>query len=496
MATRAKITAVAVITTTLTVSAYWSFTDSPLGDHPECPHTARVTVKDSVVHEDSVVDVAGPITNVPEFHDCQRFIVKGADGEREYNQLVAGWVSARIDSVLPDMYARTFDQIRGYLAGAAPQYLAAFNDSVAHIKAAGLNPLDFAARVFEVLSLMKLQTTSAPAAFPPVLTGLTAPPPIPVTQFTPIIVSGQAVPAVQVYNYAEEEYVPLHLQPKFNCIYVFFAPQPRAWVKATGLLNSCPAVNPGSLDSDARVHKLSIVPAIVPGAHDADYPNVVRWDWDDGKTEQYLGVKCGAAWCEIGDSTGFTSSERPEMPREYANAEMDVKRVYLIPGWYDRQYLAVAKDPAPTDPNAIRVKPSNVIGTVVPSPTLDNNQYTLSNGWQEVGRIYVSAPLEPYADKLNIGQNTSVRIIRQKRSLLGIWKARLLTAYKAEIEDPTAGDSPFDKPKPPTFGVTYRSMNTRTSVNVPGTVRWRWRMDDETVWDECPAGCCEIRPGK
>ena len=27
---------------------------------------------------------------------------------------------------------------------------------------------------------------------------------------------------------------------------------------------------------------------------------------------------------------------------------------------------------------------------------------------------------------------------------------------------------------------------------VPGTARWRWRVDDEGMWMRCRNGCCEI----
>jgi hypothetical protein len=30
------------------------------------------------------------------------------------------------------------------------------------------------------------------------------------------------------------------------------------------------------------------------------------------------------------------------------------------------------------------------------------------------------------------------------------------------------------------------------TLNIPGTVRWRWLADDEGQWMRCPLGCCEL----
>src|SRR5688572_12985499 len=62
--------------------------------HPECPHS----VTDAITGV-TQVSIAGPITDVPEFHDCQRLRV-GAS----YGPVVAIWVSVRIDSLLSDMF--------------------------------------------------------------------------------------------------------------------------------------------------------------------------------------------------------------------------------------------------------------------------------------------------------------------------------------------------------------------------------------------------------
>jgi hypothetical protein len=42
--------------------------------------------------------------------------------------------------------------------------------------------------------------------------------------------------------------------------------------------------------------------------------------------------------------------------------------------------------------------------------------------------------------------------------------------------------------------VSYRCVTRRTHAGVdpPAAVRWRWKMDDETLWERCGTGCCEV----
>jgi hypothetical protein len=45
----------------------------------------------------------------------------------------------------------------------------------------------------------------------------------------------------------------------------------------------------------------------------------------------------------------------------------------------------------------------------------------------------------------------------------------------------------------PTVG--YRCVTARahpSAPKLPGTARWRWKVDDETTWVRCPQGCCSV----
>jgi hypothetical protein len=37
---------------------------------------------------------------------------------------------------------------------------------------------------------------------------------------------------------------------------------------------------------------------------DKDIPPVARWDYDTANHQQYIGLRCGGEWCEVGHS-GF-----------------------------------------------------------------------------------------------------------------------------------------------------------------------------------------------
>src|SRR5207245_9510779 len=102
-------------------------------------------------------------------------------------------------------------------------------------------------------------------------------------------------------------------------------------------------------------------------ANDAAYPPVARWDWDPAHHEQYIGIKCGVAWCEVGSQqfapapaltagpsfdpvTGFTATTGSD-------------HVYTIKGWYDEQQLAV--------PAGDGLAPGACHGVLMPKPFPD-----------------------------------------------------------------------------------------------------------------------------
>lgn len=63
-------------------------------DRPECPHIW--TDKDTA--NTNHLSIPGPIVNIPEYHDCQRFLVKNASGGLKYDSMEAIFVRYKLDS--------------------------------------------------------------------------------------------------------------------------------------------------------------------------------------------------------------------------------------------------------------------------------------------------------------------------------------------------------------------------------------------------------------
>src|SRR5262245_60150998 len=190
---------------------------------PECPQgRLDIEVVDTVdsvptVRHITEIPVAGPITNIPEFHDCQRFIGKSGN-DLKYGPLVAIFAHHLLDS----LYTGQFDP------------------------------------------------TSAQA--------------------------NEA--AGEIYSY-DGAYDPLFIRQGFNCLYLRQVTQ-RDW---EAYMTSVGNDEKGCLKPLVRGNKLSVVAKRV-AKHESDVPAVARWDYDTVNQRQYIGIKCGGQWCEIGHS-GF-----------------------------------------------------------------------------------------------------------------------------------------------------------------------------------------------
>src|SRR5437016_4530915 len=176
------------------------------------------TPRGDVTHTRTIttIPLAGPISNVPEFHDCQQLIQK----ENGYLALHAIFASFQLN-LLAD-------------------------------------------------SLDTLAYTTKKRAFP----------------------------AAEIYSSDTHGYAPLAIQHYFNCLYFYRdGSQWRANIVPIGKDEtdcSKPLINPARAGTELKVLPVS------PQSNDAAYPPVARWDWDPAHHEQYIGIKCGVAWCEVG----------------------------------------------------------------------------------------------------------------------------------------------------------------------------------------------------
>jgi hypothetical protein len=355
----------------------------------DCPHDFHAIAPNSQ-REIDVVPLAGAITDVVGYHDCQRLVI---DDGKSYGPLVAVFASARLGS------------LEGDLASAG---------------------------------------------------------------------TGLAIAAAEIYSY-DGPYDPLGIEPGFNCLYVWHAETWQAKMVPVGYdegacLESLPFSDPRGKQLQVRVDRESDMAQ-------SDYPPVAKWDWDAINMTQYIGLACGAAWCEIGEA-GF----QPSAPVAFANIAST--RVSRVKGWFDEQALAV------TGPDGL-LHPSAVRGVLF--PTLDlaeqNDPAVFHARWVQVATAVLDGPLPQYKEKLNYDAGAN---------LIFLCNGTRAECIPSDASQPacTGEGSWWGKIVSTTGEIRYSCVayKDHAGLDVPGTVRWRWMVDDETNWIRCPTGCCELKP--
>lgn len=417
---------------------------------PECPHTPFLPTIDSVRKQQvmtSVVPLSGPTTDIPEFHDCQRFIVDSA-GKDVYGSLYAIYASSGLDTL------------------------------VQHI-----------------------DTLQEPSIHPEYRGKIAA------------------VPAATVYSYGGTPddpstydggvYDALKIQPSWNCLYLWrqrHTDSWRAWMINQGLNNKCS--DPVVIDpANAPPGELKVTPVLVKDS----VPRVARWDWDANKREQYVGIACGHAWCEVSKDGDLSAQATPAVSHweSVDGLSMDppgAHAVIGVKGWYDAQRLAL---PGPNG----RPYPSDIWGVVVPHPTLGQQKKVMlqtmdaQHRWVHVATAVVSRNYDGQVLKLKAGQENKIYLCDPAGGPCpGVPTG--MTCPAAGVSDPSVSEWLFSKVtyfRSVFFGLwhvrvsTYyceakRDASATPRPKIPGTARWRWLANDETTWKSCDPGCCESRP--
>jgi hypothetical protein len=395
-------------------TAYWSkvperaLSTAPAGPRPgrpECPHDWDF--------KGGQMAAVGPTINVPEFHDCQRFIVY-VHGEPRYDSLYA---------------------------------------------------------IFATDSLAMLDTMLAQLD-----TGETG---------------SVALAAAEVY--AEGIYPLLGIRTPFSCLYLFRVR--RVWhakmVSVGRAEYDCSQpINPTQVTGT----ELEVRPEQLKDFYDSDYPPVARWDWDPEHHQQYIGIKCGAAWCEVGASR-FVGTRHPDLPLV---VPPKLRRTRMIKGWYDQQFLAS------TSPSG-EATPSRIWGTIYPDSGLndyDTIKVFKRGIWVSVAQVALedlsglANPPNPYKKRMNLDfthSNGRFNTIYLCHGNKGECEPTVAAAcdgdglWWGKVEDATPEDG-----SPALFMCTVRRPHDALGYHVPGTARWRWLASDETTWKRCDAGCCEL----
>lgn len=416
-----------------------------LGERPECPLTDSIII-DTV----TVIPVAGPLTHIPEFHDCQRFIHRRSGiiarilGKKwGYGSLYAIFVSDTVESLWPSksrLPDGRIDPTRG--------------------------PRD---------TLVGSGGTPTPQPQPQQPTGETS--------------GAYARVWGEVVSWSGD-YDPLGIGKGFNCLVLWVEDtlNLQAFMVKRGMENpECAGFT--TIPTGALVTKLEVRRTQIPGYKITDYPPVARWDWDSVNAEHYIDIMCGPALCEIGDP-GFRSSLAHS-----TGTPSYQHRVVEIRGWYDEQRLA---DNGPT----------MIVGTAIPHSDLD--QATIADflgKWDTTARVALPIANEMYSSTFNFSQAS----LGTPAQTAGLNTVEMCAETGGECNVPSPVPScPFPAqdtvwwaritpPTPPSgvaptpmYKCVLRRGHPKLNKHIPGAVRWRWLANDETTWMRCDQGCCQV----
>ena len=379
--------------------------------------------------------LVGTLTQVPEYHDCQRFI---------------------------DSTGGNYGPLVGIFAVAT---------------AAGFNPAP--AIPTPEVDMRDEQVTADPAARgEPV---------------APAPRHADGYPVGIIVNFDRVNYPPLGIRPGVNCLYVFPARNGPHGLSArmvpvgVGAQQCAQSYAPAMGGTELLVYSKRM-----PMDHPNDYPAVARWDWDPATATQYIGIRCGARWCEIGQRTGFTRSPT----HLYPITDRKERRVFAVKGWHDEQWLA-RQGIAGLFPQPYR-------GTIVPVKNLADFDATTfgTPRWVDVARVAV-APHDPvYETKFHFTTAAMPGLMNKIALCQGRFADCLAsvpgTPTRAEPRCPAGTTPNWWARITNTKGETHYNCVTRrphVGLTMPGTARWLWDDDDELIWIECDEGCCQVHRG-
>jgi hypothetical protein len=428
--------------------------DHDFTTHPGVPH----------MPESDTVPLAGPITNIPEFHDCQRFL--DPNGNR-YLALVGIWVSAKLDS-LGDRLERESYRINWPIPGGGT-----VNPD---------NPFD-----------PRNWRRSPPGSRP------------------------YGVAFAEIFSY-DAAYSPLGIRKGWNCLYLYRTQDANQYGAVLTPVDSGRACLHDLTPENAAALVEQVTPLFVrrtDGLRDADYPPVGRWEWDTRYHRQYIGIKCGSGWCEIAADREFSSS--PGYAPDFASlaaagaspASAELTRVYSVKGWYDEQQLGVS--PAATTAGGI--VPASFRGIAVPEPVIDTISTAATfDTFVVVAHVALDKGGEAvYGGKFNfqdatmppngpIATLTEVALCTGTRGSC-LPRGSELKCGNGSIADKALAETTrwFFRVKAPGGRTEYRcgerhghEQLTALGIHVPGTARWRWLAKDEKLWVRCVQGCCTV----
>jgi hypothetical protein len=457
MRKKPKWISIACIATLVVVASYGCDTTPSkklLVGRVECPHSwdsvyVNTVVVDAVGNSVTLTPISnsqfslpGAITNVPEFHDCQRLI--SATKPDEYVAVAAIFARFDLDKSFQSR-KRANPRIQGRVRGRARQVTA---------KAAGATTV-----------------THADSA---------------------VVTEGIAVAEIV----SEGDYKELGIQIGFNCLFLDDngGPWTGVMVSVGGKEVKCEGL---ALTSTMTISKVWVKPGAV-GTSPTDVPPVARWDYDAKHNVQLIGIKCDDRWCDVGGRPDF----QPPPP---AGGPASPKQ-QRIKGWYDEQRVAefdagthkVTKPGATTatvipDPQLgnYTMQLFEAVGTTwlqVARVAMDkaSTTYLQKYGFQQVAS---SRPMREMT-YVYLCKGDADRCLIPPTLVDLRTKCAAAAAAAVPPQVPWWAKIEFGSATPKYVCTKWRGY-TVAGFGIPPVVRWRWRANDETIWISCPQGCCE-----
>jgi hypothetical protein len=274
---------------------------------------------------------------------------------------------------------------------------------------------------------------------------------------------GVLVAIVKVWNQPQPAigpYEALKLKVGLSCVYLNHSAG--AWKASTVLTTNhkCdPTVSAPAGGGDIEVAAEAAV------TDPSEIPPVVRFVQDTLLT--YLGVRCGAQWCNIG---ARTLANVPTPKHLYDVGTPSTVQAH-IKGWFDEQQLGIP-NPAATP----RISPA-AYSSVIPEPNLGSiglNAFDTEGPAMPVARVFIPANgLERYYKKFGFSPGWNYIALKGKPGDI-LWHA-----FVRNSNGETIMLSSFRHP--------------HTVGSVPGTARWAWFDNDEWIWVACDIGCCLVQ---
>lgn len=316
----------------------------------------------------------------------------------------------------------------------------------------------------------------------------------------------KAVAAAEILNASSITYKNLGIAPGHSCLYMYKDKAESDTMKWKAKLVSRSWSPPANCQNPINPYTVAGRPLEVrlPATTSSDFNSddivpAARWEWDPTRHAYYVGIKCESKrWCEVGVPDFKSSPAHPSQP----SWSKDARRSREIKGWYDEQQLAV-----PSSPGSKTLAPS-VIGTVFPAAGLKTRSLAYyKDQWREVAYVSLSAPNPHYRDKFNfVRPATPLAPVpvpkgmpkQPDSSTVSMCRGRCDGIPKGLACTVHSGDSVrwFARIQAPGRSPIYKCVwywpNPVDAPAPPGSVRWRFIANDETIWVTCPSGCCQI----